>query len=247
MAKFKVGDKIKDTFDTFEVIKVDVITATYDLKSNDGHIGTHPWTIVETLCQLINQPPHGGYVLKYKVGDRIRYNTGGEYEVVGYDNNVKNGKHMYVLRELNYPVLSTPTTFKEDYDFVEQMSNLIPIPGTYGSANNSVNSMYKTPLLTTPKFYKGQVVLNTKGSRIKITGVNLNIYEGIYLNCINDKTKDGQNLIESITFADVNWKLETYVDILPPSQVKQCTCSSRDIFLKGCTCGAVSKYKPKWG
>lgn len=234
MAKYKVGDKVTNGVNNYEIIKV--TNTDYEIRALTGTIGaiyTEPHSIFDRYYSLLSKTQ-----LKYKVGDQIRYNTGGEYEVIGYDVNVFNNKQTYILREMHYPVGGVANVIhEEDCDFVDNNSQLLHYlipPGT---------SKQQT------KFKIGNIVTNTRGSTLIITYVGNKLYDFKFLKCPNNPSQVGKISNERIEFADANWKLDvTYreyqIDI--PKQTKECTCESRTIFLKGCQCGAVQKYKPKW-
>lgn len=244
MALFKKGDVVQDLplGDDFEIITVNDMTGTYSLKQLTGQlkgaIYNEQQSVIDRLCRIKSSAKA---LLKYKVGDQIRYNTGGEYEIIGYDTNVSNNKQTYILKELHYPVGGVANVMHEDCDFVDNNSNLLL--QQYGGTNNQIAK------LQSPRFKVGNIVTNTKGSTLMITFVGNNFYDFKYLKCSNNPSQVGKTSNETIEFADKNWKLDvTYRDyqIDNPKQTKECTCESRTIFLKGCQCGAVQKYKPKW-
>ena len=232
MAKYKVGDKVTSGINNYEIIKV--TNTDYEIRALTGTIGaiyTEPHPIIDRYYSLLSKAQ-----LKYKVGDQIRYNTGGEYEVIGYDVNVSNNKQTYILREMHYPVGGVANVMHEDCDFVDNNSHLI-------------HQSTATPGMQSPRFKVGNIVTNTKGSTLMITYVGFDFYDFKYLKCPNNPFQVGKVNNECIEFADKNWKLDvTYreFDVENVKQTKECTCESRTIFLKGCQCGAIAKYKSKW-
>lgn len=164
---------------------------------------------------------------KFKIGDHLKLlnHTGPRVlKVIALDDNSFEYQIEIIQEDQAYPYQFKGYRFFEYYSLIEQNYELIPNQGA-----SSPN----------PKFKIGDRIKTAFSKNIyRVVGIT-DVWYIIQLDGIN-------NIPQQIRKSDITFSLVTEETPLTIQKEKQCSCTSHDLFIKGCTCGYIKRYKEKW-
>ena len=172
----------------------------------------------------------------FNIGDIVNFGSNHNYEVLSYDTYTG----QYTLKDITTGIIY-PGQGIGGAVLVQAAKTLTGTTAQPGQPKQYNNC----------KFKLGDIVVNTKGTTLEVTLVNIarQKYAFKILKHNTNPNKIGQMGEEDIHFADDYWEFaKDYIDKAKgmTKDIKPCTCDSRILFNKGCCCGAVVPYKARF-